>query len=168
MVLAEAAAAGLPIVAADSGAIAEVLRGAGTLFPAGDWLALARALGEVLAAPPERRRPAALVTAYSIEAAAERYAAAYEGAGAELAVDVLVRLRGALPGELGCARAIPRALHVPGSASTSATAAAISSGSSGAKYRAASPHTSGSDAATEQATGQPQAIASSGGSPKPS
>jgi glycosyltransferase involved in cell wall biosynthesis len=78
MVLAEAAAAGLPIVAADSGAIAEVLCGAGTLFPAGDWLALARALGEVLAAPPERRRPAALVAAYSIEAAAERYAAAYE------------------------------------------------------------------------------------------
>ena len=78
MVLAEAAAAGLPIVAADSGAIAEVLCGAGTLFPAGDWLALARALGEVLAARPERRRPAALVTAYSIEAAAERYAAAYE------------------------------------------------------------------------------------------
>ena len=36
---------------------------------------------------------------------------------------------------------------MPGSARTSATAAAISSGSSGAKYRAASPHTSGSDAA---------------------
>ena len=103
MVLAEAAAAGLPIVAADSGAIAEVLRGAGTLFPAGDWLALARALGEVLAAPPERRRPAALVTAYSIEAAAERYAAAYERV-LELAVDGLGASRSLVPGEELCAR----------------------------------------------------------------
>jgi glycosyltransferase involved in cell wall biosynthesis len=78
MVLAEAAAAGLPIVAAESGAIPEVLRGEGTLFPAGDWLSLAGALQELIAAPPLRRRPAALVQAYSIEAAAERYAAAYE------------------------------------------------------------------------------------------
>src|SRR6266571_5063476 len=60
MVLAEAAAAGLPILAAESGAIPEVLRGAGTLFPPGDWRALAGALGELLASPPERRRPAAL------------------------------------------------------------------------------------------------------------
>jgi glycosyltransferase involved in cell wall biosynthesis len=78
MVLAEAAAAGLPIVAAESGAIPEVLRGTGTLFPPGDWRALAVALGELLASPPERRRADALVAAYSIEAAAERYAAAYE------------------------------------------------------------------------------------------
>ena len=34
----------LPIVAAASGAIPEVLRGAGTLFPAGDWQALAAEL----------------------------------------------------------------------------------------------------------------------------
>jgi len=78
MVLAEAAAAGLPILASESGAIPEVLRGAGTLFPPGDWRALAGALGELLASPPERRRPDALVAAYSIEAAAVRYAAAYE------------------------------------------------------------------------------------------
>ncbi len=78
MVLAEAAAAGLPIVAAESGAIPEVLRGNGRLFPAGDWLALARALDEVVSAPPRRSRPAELVSLYSVEAAAERYAAAYE------------------------------------------------------------------------------------------
>ena len=78
MVLAEAAAAGLPIVAAESGAIPEVLRGHGTLFPPGDWRALAGALAGLLASPPERVRPAALVEEYSLGAAAERYAAAYE------------------------------------------------------------------------------------------
>jgi glycosyltransferase involved in cell wall biosynthesis len=75
MVLAEAAAAGLPIVAAESGAIPEVLDGHGTLFPPGDWQALARLLAD---APRERRRPEELVARYSTEAAAERYAAAYE------------------------------------------------------------------------------------------
>jgi glycosyltransferase involved in cell wall biosynthesis len=78
MVLAEAAAAGLPIVAAASGAIPEVLRGTGTLFPPGDWHALAEALERILGAPPQRHRPVELVDAYSIEAAAARYAAAYE------------------------------------------------------------------------------------------
>ena len=78
MVLAEAAAAGLPIVAASSGAIPEVLRGTGTLFPPGDWRALAGALGEILAGPPRRERPDELVQLYSTAAAAERYAAAYE------------------------------------------------------------------------------------------
>ncbi len=78
MVLAEAAAAGLPIVAAESGAIPEVLRGEGTLFPAGDWRSLAGTLGELLASPPGRRPAAELVAAYSIQAAAARYAAAYE------------------------------------------------------------------------------------------
>ena len=38
----------------------------------------------------------------------------------------------------------------------------------GSKYSAASPHTSGKDVALDTATGQPHAIASSGGSPKPS
>jgi glycosyltransferase involved in cell wall biosynthesis len=78
MVLAEAAAAGLPIVAASSGAIPEVLRGTGRLFPAGDWHALAEALDEILAAPPKRERADELVRTYSTEAAAERYATAYE------------------------------------------------------------------------------------------
>jgi len=79
MVLAEAAAAGLPIVAASSGAIPEVLRGSGTLFfPPGDWRALADALGEIIAGPPRRDRPDELVQLYSAESAAERYAAVYE------------------------------------------------------------------------------------------
>ncbi len=77
MVLAEAAAAGLPILAAESGAIPEVLRGHGTLFAPGDWRALAGALDGLLASPPVRVRPAALVDAYSLAVAAERYAAAY-------------------------------------------------------------------------------------------
>lgn len=78
MVLAEAAAAGLPIVAAESGAIPEVLRGAGALFPAGDWHALATALAGVLSVSPRREQAGELAEAYSVEAAAARYAAAYE------------------------------------------------------------------------------------------
>ena len=74
MVLAEAASAGVPIVASVSGAIPEVLRGVGTLFPAGDWRALAGALETVLAAPP-RREPHDL---YPVHTAAERYGHAYE------------------------------------------------------------------------------------------
>ncbi|HZP72544.1 MAG TPA: glycosyltransferase, partial [Gaiellaceae bacterium] len=77
MVLAEAAAAGLPIVAAESGAIPEVLRGHGTLFPAGDWHALAEALDVIVAKPPARVPADELVRLYSTEQAAERYAAAY-------------------------------------------------------------------------------------------
>jgi glycosyltransferase involved in cell wall biosynthesis len=78
MVLAEAAAAGLPIVAADSGAIPEVVQGEATLYPAGDWRLLADALRPILEQPPERRRPEALVAEYSTEAAAQRIAGAYE------------------------------------------------------------------------------------------
>jgi glycosyltransferase involved in cell wall biosynthesis len=78
MVLAEAAAAGLPIVAAESGAIPEVLRGAGTLFPAGDWRALATALAGILSVPPRREPAGELAETYSVDAAAARYAAAYE------------------------------------------------------------------------------------------
>ena len=82
MVLAEALAAGAPIVASASGAIPEVLDGSGAaLFEPGDWPALARLLAEgPLARPPGERvaYPASLVERYSTEAAAERLAAAYE------------------------------------------------------------------------------------------
>ena len=54
MVLAEAMAAGVPVVAAASGAIPQVVRDGGTLFPPGDWVALARLLAEpsLPTAPP--------------------------------------------------------------------------------------------------------------------
>jgi glycosyltransferase involved in cell wall biosynthesis len=78
MVLAEAAATGLPIVAALSGAIPEVLDGHGRLFPPGDWHALARALDPIVEAPPARVSYGPLLERYSVGAAAERYAAAYE------------------------------------------------------------------------------------------
>lgn len=74
MVLAEAMAAGVPVLAAASGAIPEVVAGSAALFPPGDWLELAR----LLAAPPPPPAPRALVERYSVEAAAERLAAAYE------------------------------------------------------------------------------------------
>ena len=44
----------------------------------------------------------------------------------------------------------------------------MSGGESGSTYSAASPQTSGTAAAVEAITGQPQLIASSGGRPKPS
>ena len=58
MVLAEAMAGGLPIVACSTGAIPEVLGGQGTLVPAGDWMGIARAL----AAGPLAGAPAARTT----------------------------------------------------------------------------------------------------------
>ena len=73
MVLAEAMAAGVPVVAAASGAIPQVVRDAGTLFPPGDWVELARCLVR----PDLPTAPRELVAEYSTAAAAERLSAAY-------------------------------------------------------------------------------------------
>ena len=81
MVLAEAIAAGTPIVAAGSGAIPEVLAGSGAaIVEPGDWIGIARSLAEgPLARPPAERvaYDPELVRRYSLEAAAERLDAAY-------------------------------------------------------------------------------------------
>jgi glycosyltransferase involved in cell wall biosynthesis len=79
MVLVEAMAAGVPVVAAASGAIPEVTDGRATLFTPGDWHGLARTLeAGPLAAPADPARPAgAGLERYGTEAAAERYRAAY-------------------------------------------------------------------------------------------
>jgi glycosyltransferase involved in cell wall biosynthesis len=87
-VLAEAMAARLAIVAAASGAIAEVVGDGAALFAPGDWPALARALADgPLAQPPGERvdHDPARLALYSLEAAADRLAAAYDQvlAGAE-------------------------------------------------------------------------------------
>lgn len=75
LVLAEALAAGAPVVASRSGAIPEVLAASSArLFDPGDWRELARLLAEPV--PPGH--DAAVVARYSREAAAERLAAAYE------------------------------------------------------------------------------------------
>ena len=82
MVLAEALAAGAPIVASSSGAIPEVLAGSGApSFAPGDWMGLAQALRDnvLTRAPGERvAYDPALVQRYSTTAAAERLPAAYE------------------------------------------------------------------------------------------
>ncbi len=80
MVIAEAMAAGLPIVASTSGAIPEVAGRDATYVAAGDWLGLARALAEgPLSAPPGRRveHDRARLDAWSVDAAAARLEAAY-------------------------------------------------------------------------------------------
>jgi glycosyltransferase involved in cell wall biosynthesis len=82
LVLAEAMAAGLAIVATTNGAIPEVVRGTpADLFAPGDWLGIARALvaGPLARAPGARvSYPPELLQRYSTGAAAERLAAAYD------------------------------------------------------------------------------------------
>jgi glycosyltransferase involved in cell wall biosynthesis len=81
MVLAEAMAAQLPILASRSGAIPEVVGDAAPLFEPGDWLGIARLLaGGPLAQAPGTRTAydPALVARHSLEEAAERLASAYE------------------------------------------------------------------------------------------
>lgn len=80
MVLAEALAGHVPIVAAASGAIPEVLDGQGTLFAPGDWVGLADALAAGPLAKVPAARPAPddeLVERYSVDAAAARLREVY-------------------------------------------------------------------------------------------
>ncbi len=74
MVLAEAMAAGVPIVASASGAIPEVTAGNAKLFEAGDWVGLADALAATLRDGGRARRD----ERYSTPRAAEGIAAAYD------------------------------------------------------------------------------------------
>ena len=80
MVLAEALAAGVPILASSSGAIPEVAGSSAGYFSPGDWVGLAGALRERLSAAGETPAgaPADRAERYSDEAAAERLAGAYE------------------------------------------------------------------------------------------
>ncbi|HET8673607.1 MAG TPA: glycosyltransferase, partial [Thermoleophilaceae bacterium] len=81
MVLAEAMAAGLPILASESGAIREVAGEGATYFPAGDWVTLAGLLEQgPLSNPPGTRvqHDRERVKLFSTTAAAERLAAAYD------------------------------------------------------------------------------------------
>jgi glycosyltransferase involved in cell wall biosynthesis len=81
LVLAEAMAGHVPVLAAASGAIPEVVGDSGTLFQPGDWVGLADALerGPLATPPATRRAPdAALLERYSRHAQAARLRAAYD------------------------------------------------------------------------------------------
>lgn len=81
MVLTEAMAARVPVVAAASGAIPEVAGGYGTLFPSGDWVGLAQVLAEgPLAGAPGTRATSdsGRLERFTAAAAAGRLRAAYE------------------------------------------------------------------------------------------
>lgn len=78
MVLAEAMAASLPIVASSSGAIPEVVGPDVPKFTPGDWLGLANILAERVLAEPRRGGDPAIAEHYGARAAGERLAAAYE------------------------------------------------------------------------------------------
>jgi glycosyltransferase involved in cell wall biosynthesis len=81
MVLAEAMAGHVPVVAAASGAIPEVVGASGTLFAPGDWVGLARVLesGPLAGAPGARRAPEPeRLERFSATAAAGRLRAAYD------------------------------------------------------------------------------------------
>jgi glycosyltransferase involved in cell wall biosynthesis len=81
MVLPEALAAGLPVIASSSGAIPAVCGDDATYFRPGDWMGLARALaaGPLARSPAERvaHRPER-VQGYSIRAAGARLERAYD------------------------------------------------------------------------------------------
>ena len=82
MVLVEAMAAGLPVIASSSGAIPEVVGGPpAELFAPGDWPALAEQLrGRLRDRPGDRVQwPAERLARFSREAEAERLAEVYEG-----------------------------------------------------------------------------------------
>jgi glycosyltransferase involved in cell wall biosynthesis len=80
MVLAEALAAGAPVLASSSGAIPEVVGDSAQLFAPGDWVALARLLSSGPLSRPAGERvehDPELLQRYSLEAAADRLRAAY-------------------------------------------------------------------------------------------
>lgn len=79
-----AMASGVPVVAADTGAVAETLGGAGVVVPPGDPAALAHALRALLRDPAPlsdlRARGRVRAGAFSVDALASRMRAAYERA----------------------------------------------------------------------------------------
>jgi glycosyltransferase involved in cell wall biosynthesis len=78
MVLAEAMAAGAPILASNSGAIPEVAGDRTRYFSPGDWVTLGRALSELLSSQQRDADHEGQLGDYSVQAAAARLAAAYD------------------------------------------------------------------------------------------
>jgi len=91
MVLVEALACGCPVVATDAPGVSEVLHDQGVIVPRGDAAALATALDAALrqgrgSAREETARRARVVSAFSIEAVAQRWLGIYASLGGATAV----------------------------------------------------------------------------------
>jgi len=78
----EAMAAGLPVIASDVPGLADVVRGAGALFPVGDHRALAHEIQRLLASPQRRREMGEAsrkrARSFSIDRTVDGYLAIYE------------------------------------------------------------------------------------------
>ena len=88
MVVLEAMAAGVPVVATAVGGVPELIADAGLLVPSGDVAGLAAAIGRLLSDPEEARRLGAvaahrLATVYAADRWHQAYAGLYRGAAGQ-------------------------------------------------------------------------------------
>jgi glycosyltransferase involved in cell wall biosynthesis len=78
----EAMAAGLPVIASDVPGLADVVRGAGILFPAGDHAALARKIRDLMVSSERRREMSEAsqkrAQSFGIDRTVDGYLAMYE------------------------------------------------------------------------------------------